>query len=57
MAAHKKELLAVFKHAFKERGFKKTGATWVREGPEVFCVFNVQTSQWSERYYFNAACM
>jgi hypothetical protein len=54
MAAHKKELLEAFKPAFKEHGFKKNGATWVRENSEVFCVFNVQTSQWSELYYFNA---
>lgn len=54
MAAHKKELLEAFRPAFKEHGFKKNGATWVREDSEVFCVFNVQTSQWSELYYFNA---
>ena len=54
MAIHKKELLEAFKPAFKERGFTKTASTWVLEEPEVFCVFNVQTSQWSESYYFNA---
>ena len=54
MAVYKRDLLEAFKPAFKERGFKKTGATWVCDGSEVFCVFNVQTSQWSELYYFNA---
>ena len=54
MAVHKKALLEAFKPAFKERGFTKTGATWVRDDSEIFCVFNVQTSQWSELYYFNA---
>ncbi len=54
MARYKKALTAAFKPHFKEQGFTKKDATWHLGMPEVIHVFNIQTSQWSERYYFNA---
>src|SRR5687767_9465067 len=54
MPKYKKLLLEAFKPAFKERGFKKKAATWHRETDELIQVFNVDTSLWSEMYYFNA---
>ncbi|WP_091059773.1 DUF4304 domain-containing protein [Opitutus sp. GAS368] len=53
MAIYKKALLAALSPALRAQQFKKLGATWVRDCEEVFCVLNVQTSQWSELYYFN----
>lgn len=53
MARSRKQLLDAFKPPLKEHGFKKTDRTWHRELSEVVCVLNVQTSQWSELYYFN----
>jgi len=54
MARYKKALIDAFKVHFKEQGFTKKDATWHLGTPEVIQVFNIQTSQWSERYYFNA---
>jgi hypothetical protein len=54
MARYKKALLDAFKPHFKELGFTKKDATWHCRTPEAIQVFNVQTSQWGERYYFNA---
>lgn len=54
MAEHKKALLAAFAPEFKRAGFKKKSATWHRINRDTIEVFNVQTSQWSEQYYFNA---
>jgi len=53
MAIHRNQLLDAFKPSFKEHGFKKTGSNWHRDSSEIICVFNIQLSQWSERYYFN----
>ena len=53
MARYKKFLLDAFKPHFKEQGFEKKNATWHLGTPEAVHVFNVQTSQWSESYYFN----
>jgi hypothetical protein len=54
MARYKTALIVAFKPHFKEKGFIKKAATWYRTTPEMVHVFNIQTSQWSERYYFNA---
>lgn len=54
MARYKKALAAAFKPHFKEQGFTKKDATWHLTTPEAIHVFNIQTSQWSEFYYFNA---
>jgi Domain of unknown function (DUF4304) len=54
MARYKKELIAAFKPHFKEQGFTKKDATWHLITSETIHVFNIQTSQWSEYYYFNA---
>lgn len=54
MAQYKKALLAAFAPGFKAAGFKKKAATWHRVRENTIDVFNVQTSQWSEYYYFNA---
>lgn len=54
MARYKKALLDAFKPHFKEHGFTKKDATWHLGTPEAIHVFNVQTSQFSESYYFNA---
>lgn len=54
MAEHKKALLAAFAPEFKQAGFKKKSATWHRINRDTIEVFNVQTSQWSEMYMFNA---
>ena len=54
MARYKKALLDAFKPHFKEHGFTKKDATWNLGTPEAVHVFNVQTSQFSESYYFNA---
>lgn len=54
MARYKKLLMEAFKPHFKELGFTKKGATWHLKTPETIHVFNIQTSQWSESYYFNA---
>ena len=54
MARYKTALLDAFKPHFKELGFTKKDATWHRRTSEAIHVFNVQTSQWSEQYYFNA---
>jgi len=53
MAKHKKELLSAFAPEFKKAGFKKKAANWFRINEETVEVFNVQTSSWSEVYYFN----
>lgn len=53
MAKFKKALMEAFKPHFKGAGFKKKGATWHRQSVEAIHVFNIQTSQWSESYYFN----
>jgi|SRR5882724_4490847 len=54
MARYKKALVDAFKPHFKEQGFTKKDATWHLRTPDSIHVFNIQTSQWSERYYFNA---
>jgi hypothetical protein len=54
MPRHKKLLLEAFKPYFKEAGFTKKSATWHRANDECIQVFNVQTSDWSEQYLFNA---
>lgn len=54
MARYKKLLLDAFKPHFKELGFTKKDATWHLGTAEAIHVFNAQTSQWSESYYFNA---
>ena len=54
MARYKKALTEGFKPHFKELGFKKKDATWHLGTPDAIHVFNIQTSQWSERYCFNA---
>jgi len=54
MARYKKSLLEAFKPHFKEHGFTKRDATWHLATSESIHVFNVQASQFSERYYFNA---
>ena len=51
---HKRALLAAFAPEFKQAGFKKKAATWRRANEATIEVFNVQCSQWSESYYFNA---
>ena len=54
MARYKKSLLDAFKPHFKDLGFTKKDATWHLGTPEAIHVFNIQTSQWSESYLFNA---
>jgi hypothetical protein len=54
MAHHKKALVDAFKPHFKEQGFTKRDATWQLLAPDAIHIFNIQTSQWSELYYFNA---
>ena len=54
MARYKKALLEAFKPHFKDHGFTKKDATWHLATAEAIHVFNVQTSQFSESYYFNA---
>ncbi len=54
MARYKKALIDAFKPHFKEQGFTKKAANWHFGTLEAIHVFNIQTSQWSERYYFNA---
>jgi hypothetical protein len=54
MARYKKALIDAFKPHFKEHGFTKKDATWYLLTEETIHVFNIQTSQWGEIYYFNA---
>ena len=54
MAQYKKVLAEAFKPHFKEQGFTKKDATWHLLTTEAIHVFNIQTSQWGEQYYFNA---
>jgi len=53
MARYKKALIEAFKPHFKEHGFTKKDATWHLVGAETVHLFSIQTSQWSESYYFN----
>src|SRR5258705_1657189 len=39
--------------ALKLRGFKKSGATWRKEGGEAIGVLNLQGSQWGPSFYVN----
>jgi hypothetical protein len=37
----------------KAKGFRKTGATWHRDGNRLVQVFNIQKSQWGDQFYLN----
>ena len=39
--------------ALKQRGFKKSGATWRKESSEAIGVLNLQGSQWGPSFYIN----
>ncbi len=43
------------KPILKAHGYKKTRRTWHKEVEGVYCVFNLQKSQWSNLYYINLA--
>ena len=49
----RKQCSAAFKPAFKDAEFKKYSTTWNRFNPDTIEAFNIECSQWSERYYFN----
>ncbi len=54
MPRFKKSLCDAFKPHLKNHGFTKKGSTWYRSNLDAIHVFNIQTSQWSESYLFNA---
>ena len=54
MPRYKKALCDAFKPHFKDQGFTKKDATWYLGSEQAIHVFNIQTSQWSECYMFNA---
>lgn len=53
MKENKKLILEGMKPIAKKLGYKKNGATFTKEFPEVIAFLNVQTSQWSDKYYMN----
>jgi hypothetical protein len=48
-----KWLQQVLAPALKQRGFKKSGATWRKEGADAIEVLNLQGSQWGPSFYIN----
>ncbi len=54
MALYKQALCRSFAPLLKASGFTKKSSTWFKKTEEVIFVFNIQTSNWSEYYHFNA---
>ena len=50
---HYKDFKKIVGKFFKDRGFKKTGAYFVRSGDEVICSVGLQRSLFTEGYYIN----
>lgn len=43
----------IAKPILKKAGYKKKRLTWHKDHDELILVFNIQSSQWSDRYYLN----
>ncbi len=50
---HYKEFKKIVWEFFKEKGFKKSGAYFVKDDGEVICSIGLQRSSYSNGYYIN----
>jgi hypothetical protein len=55
MSDSKRQLAAALAPALKAAGYRKRALNWHREWDDTISVFNIQKSQWGDKFYINCA--